>query len=130
MRKLKALMPAALALCILLASAPLAIAWEANGILPGTDVEYTNLTVTKRGVSVRLQNMDDYPVKLSLRLSFFDRSGNTLGYSLFGLREIRSGKYIEFTNNHLSGSWKPCRDAARMEWKCLTHEVIYSRDEF
>ena len=99
--------------------------WPAEGVISGTDIEYAGLSVSAGGVSVRLTNTAGHDVKVSLRLTFLDRNGNTLGYSIFGLREIYAGRYVSISNNHLNGSWRTCRDAPRMVFSSMTYEPIY-----
>jgi hypothetical protein len=104
-------------------------AWEANGAIPGTDIEFSNLEVSKKGVAVRLANTSSDDVKVSLKLTFYDRNGNALGYSLFGLREIPAGAYSDISGNYLNGKWKPCRDSQRIEFAKMTYEPIYYRED-
>ena len=101
-------------------------AWESEGVIPGTEIEYSGLSVTRSGVSVRLTNTSPYDVKVSLRLSFFNRDGNSLGYSIFGLREIWAGNSVTLSNNYLNGNWRHCRDAPRMDFSRMTYEHIYN----
>ena len=100
-------------------------AWDAQGKIYGTDIAYSNLTVTKNGVDVKFTNTFHSDVKISLRLNFYDRSGNLLGYSLFGLREIPAETYVDVGGNYLNGNWRKCRDATRIEWQRLTYEILY-----
>jgi len=100
-------------------------AWQADGIIPLTEIEYSGLSVSRSGVSVKLTNTSAADVKVSLRLAFLDREGNTIGYSLFGLREIEAGGYAAFSNNYLNGNWRACRDASRMNFSRMTYEPIY-----
>ena len=116
---------ASLATLIILTSASALFAWEADGGVPGTEIEYSGLGVSKDGVSVKLTNASTGDVKVSLKLRFFDAGGNEIGYSIFGLREIPAGDSVEISGNHLSGRWKPCRDAARMNFSRMTYETIY-----
>jgi hypothetical protein len=102
-----------------------ASAWEANGGIPGTEIGYSNLQVSREGVSVRLVNTSGTNIKISLRLAFFDRSGNETGYSLFGLREIPKESYVDIAGNYLSGGWKVCKGAPRIEWRKMTYEFVY-----
>ena len=99
--------------------------WEADGVIPGTEIEYSGLSVTRSGVSVKLTNTSFFDVKVSLRLTFFDRNGNSLGYSLFGLREIWAESSVNITNNFLNGNWRACRDAPRMDFVRMTYEYLY-----
>ena len=99
--------------------------WDADGVIPGTDIEYSGLSVTRSGVSVKLTNTSADDVKVSLRLTFFDRSGNSIGYSLFGLREIWAENFVTISNNYLNGNWRACRDAPRIDFARMTYELIY-----
>lgn len=110
---------------MVLVAAVCASAWENSGVVHGTGVEYSNLAVSKSGVNVTLTNTEEFPVKISLRLNFYDRNGNSIGYSLFGLREIEAGGKKEIVGNYLNGKWKTCRDAFRMEWQKMTYDVLY-----
>jgi opacity protein-like surface antigen len=114
-----------LCLAAALFSAAAACAWDAQGPIYGTEVEFSELTVTKNGVDVKFTNTSISDVKISLRLNFYDRNGNVQGYSLFGLREIAAGTYTDVRGNYLNGNWRKCRDAARMEWQRLTYEILY-----
>ena len=100
-------------------------AWDTQGKIYGTDVEYSNLAITKQGVDVKFTNTYSSDVKISLRLNFYDRTGNLLGYSLFGLREIPAEAYVDIGANYLNGNWRKCRDATRLEWQRLTYEILY-----
>ena len=102
-----------------------AFAWEANGVIPGTEIEYSGLAISRQGVSVKLTNTSTDDVKVSLRLTFFDRTGNSLGYSLFGLREIRAGDSVTVSNNYLNGNWRACRNASRIGFARMTYDYIY-----
>ena len=99
--------------------------WQTEGVIIGTEIEYADLSVSRSGVSVRLTNTSSFDVKVSLRLTFRDRGGNTLGYSLFGLREISAGTSVKISNNYLNGNWRTCRDAQRMDFSSMTYEPIY-----
>jgi hypothetical protein len=101
------------------------LAWEADGLIPGTDITFSNLTVSKNGVAVKLLNSSSDDVRVSLKLSFYDRNGNIIGYSLFGVRDIAAGAMAEISGNHLSGKWKQCRDAERTEFLKMTYEPLY-----
>jgi hypothetical protein len=81
--------------------------------------------VSKSGVSVRLANTSGYDVRVSLKLTFFDGYGNSIGHSVFGLREISAGEPVEISGNYLSGKWKECRDAAKISFVKMTYEPIY-----
>ena len=124
MKKMKGLFAAILSLSILLTFVACAGAWDEQGTIYGTDIEYSSLTLSKNGVRVRLTNTYETAVKLSLRLTFYDRTGNTIGYSLFGLREIPGDAYVDIGGNYLNGNWRACRDAARIEWQKMTYEPI------
>jgi hypothetical protein len=100
-------------------------AWETNGKIPGTEVEFSGLQVSKSGVTVRLKNSEPTDVKISLELSFYDKYNNSIGHSIFGVREISQGTYVDITGNYLSGVWKSCKNATRMEWKKMTYEYLY-----
>ncbi|MDR3280528.1 MAG: hypothetical protein LBT23_08445 [Synergistaceae bacterium] len=102
-----------------------ASAWPAEGVIYGADIEYSGMSVTKNGVSVKLTNTSGNDVKVSLKLTFYDTKGNSLGYSIFGLREIAAGGYADISNNHLNGKWKPCRDAQRIDFSKMTYEPLY-----
>ena len=99
--------------------------WEADGVIPGTEIEFSGLSVTRSGVSVRLTNTSDYDVKISLRLTFLDRNGNSIGYSIFGLREIWAENFVTISNNYLNGNWRACRNAPRINFSSMTYEFIY-----
>jgi hypothetical protein len=83
------------------------------------------MTVSKTGLDVRLKNVSAFDVKVSLRVAFIDREGNTIGYSIVGLREIPAGTYADISRNFLNGNWRQCRDARRMIWEKMTYEQIY-----
>ena len=102
-----------------------AFAWDAEGVIAGTGIEYTGLSVTRSGVSVKLTNTSPFDVKVSLRLTFLDRDGNTVGYTIFGLREIWAGNSVTISNNYLNGNWRACRDAPRMNFSRMTYEYLY-----
>ena len=106
-------------------SGTVASAWTADGVIPGTEIEYSELSVSKSGVSVKLTNTSAYDVKVSLKLTFLDREGNSLGYAIFGLREMEAGDSVTISNNYLNGNWKTCRDSARMDFSRMTYEPIY-----
>lgn len=114
---------AALAATVLLISA--AHAYEAVGVVPGTSIEYSGLSVTKGGVNIVLTNTDESAVKVSMRLNFYDKNGNTVGYTIFGLREIDGKGSSAVTGNYLNGKWKPCKDAYRIGWQRMTFELLY-----
>jgi hypothetical protein len=108
-----------------LAACGAALGWDAEGVIYGTDIEYSGLTVSKNGVAVKLTNTSNTDVKVSLKLTFHNANGGSLGYSIFGLREIQAGSYADISRNYLNGKWKECRDAARMEFVKMTYEPIY-----
>jgi hypothetical protein len=110
---------------VVLSAADCAQAWSSDGVISGTDLEYSGLSVTKKGVSVRLTNTSGDDVKVSLKLTFYDVNGSSLGYSIFGLREIGARQQVEVSDNYLTGKWKPCRDSQRMEFLKMTYEPIY-----
>lgn len=114
-----------LAAVMLLACASLARAWETEGALPATELAFSGLEVSREGVAVRLTNTSHRAVKISSRITFYDERGNTVGYALFGLREIPAGSYVNISGNHLTGNWRHCRDAHRMVWEPLTYELVY-----
>jgi hypothetical protein len=113
------------AVLILSMAACPASAWEANGRIPGTEIGYTGLIVSKEGVSVRFSNTSQTDIKLSLALHFYDKAGNDIGHSIFALMEIRGGGYADFAGNYLTGRMKDCRGAPRIEWKKMTYEYLY-----
>ena len=99
--------------------------WAVDGVIRGTEIEYSGLTVSRSGVSVRLTNTSTDDVKVSLKLTFLDRGGNSIGHSIFGLREIEAGASVTISNNHLNGNWRACRDSARIDFARMTYEYIY-----
>jgi hypothetical protein len=110
---------------VFFASAKAVFAWDAEGLVPGTDIRYSGLAVSKGGVAVKLTNTSGDDVKVSLKLTFFDANGNSIGYTIFGLREIYANSSADISGNHLSGKWKPCRDSARIDFSKMTYEPIY-----
>jgi hypothetical protein len=100
-------------------------AWEKSGRIPGTEIEFSNLEVSKEGVSLRLENTSVSDVRVSLTLYFRDREGNSVGYSIFAVREIPGGGYADVAGNYLSGSLHECRIAHKIEWKRMTYEYLY-----
>jgi hypothetical protein len=100
-------------------------AWNADGVIPGTDITYSELTVSKNGVAVKLTNNFDSDVKVSLKLTFFNAEGNADGYALFGVRTIAAGTEVAISRNYLSGSWRACRKSARIIFEKMTYEPIY-----
>jgi hypothetical protein len=118
---------AALCAAMILAAgaASYAGAWEKSGRIPGTEIEFSNLEISKDGVSVRLENTSGSDVKVSLTLYFRDKQGNSVGYSIFAVREIPDGGYVDAAGNYLSGSLRECRTAHKIEWKRMTYEYLY-----
>jgi hypothetical protein len=106
-------------------TAAAACAWNADGVIPETDISYSGLTVSKDGVAVKLTNNSNYDVKVSLKLTFFNADGNTDGYALFGLRTIAAGTETAVSRNYLTGSWKSCNKSARIIFGKMTYEPIY-----
>lgn len=115
----------AVAVAIILVQATISPAWEAKGQIHGTEISYADLQLTKAGANVRLTNQSHTPVKVSLRLAFYGRNGNSIGYTLFGLREIPADSYVDISGNYLNGNWKACTDAYRMEWQKMTYQIVY-----
>jgi hypothetical protein len=115
----------AAAAVIELASPARLAAWNAAGGVPETEIEYSDMQVSKEGVTVKLANRSQTDVKVSLRVAFLDASGNEIGHSLFGLREIAAGSAAEVSRNYITGKWKECRDAPRAEWRKMTYEYLY-----
>lgn len=99
--------------------------WATSGTIPGTELAFTDLSVTKQGLSVRVTNNSLDPVKVSLRISFFDNQGNNIGHSVIALREVPAEAFFDVTNNYINGNWKACRDSHRMEFRHMTYEVLY-----
>ncbi len=116
---------ALLAILLLVACTSLAYAWEKEGSIPTTELTFSELTVSKKGVSLKLTNTSHTPIKISARLTFYDQGGNTIGYTVFGLREIPEGSYVNIAENYLNGNWRKCRDAYRTEWRPMTYELVY-----
>lgn len=102
-------------------------AWalEKEGVIASTELTFSELEITKKGVSVRISNTSGTTIRTSLRLSFFDSYGNSLGYTIFGLREISGDTFVNISENSLSGNWKQCRDAYRMVWSAMTYDLLY-----
>jgi hypothetical protein len=105
-----------------------ASAWEDRGAVIGTDVEYSEMKISKNGLDIRLRNTSAVDVKISLRALFRDKTGNSIGYSIIGLREIPAGTTVDILGNHLTGNWRQCRDAPRMIWEKMTYELLYYSD--
>jgi hypothetical protein len=120
----KVLIAALLISAAVMMAAP-AWSWDAGGKIYGTELEYSGLAVTKNGVEVRLTNSSDTDVKVSLKIVFYDNGGNSIGYTIFAVREIPGGSFVDISRNYLNGKWKPCRDAPRMEWQRMTYELLY-----
>jgi len=120
--KIKLAIPVVVCLALFAATA---YAWEKNGIIPGTELAFEELGITKKGVSVRLVNTSHTPIRVSMRLNFYDERANSLGYTILGLREIPPGSYVNIAENHLNGSWRKCREAYRAEWRPMTYELVY-----
>ena len=114
----------AAALTGLIAACP-AGAWEASGRIPGTEIDYSDLKVSKEGVSVRLANASQTDIRLSLAVHFYDSNGNDIGHSIFALMEIPGGSFADFSGNYLTGRMRDCRDAPRIGWKRMTYEYLY-----
>jgi hypothetical protein len=117
---------AALAMAVIYGAA--AFAWEDGGVIIDTDVEYSEMKVSKSGLDVRLRNTSTVDIKVSLRALFRDRTGNSIGYSIIGLREIPAGTTVDIAGNHVTGNWRQCRDAPRMIWEKMTYELLYYYD--
>ncbi|MDR3321274.1 MAG: hypothetical protein LBS93_02410 [Synergistaceae bacterium] len=115
----------ALASAIELVAAARLMAWSAAGFVPETEIEYSDLQVTRDGVSVKLTNGSQIDVKVSLSVTFYDDSGNKVGHTIFGLRKISAGSVAEISRNYLTGNWRGCRDAPRAEWRKMTYEYLY-----
>ena len=81
----------AIAVLSVLVTAAVSCAWNADGVIPGTEISYSGLTVSKDGVAVKLTNNSVSDVRVSLKLTFFNADGNADGYALFGLRTIAAG---------------------------------------
>jgi hypothetical protein len=115
---------AAAVLSVFLASAAV-YAWNADGVIPGTDISYAELSVSRGGVAVKLTNTSSYDVKISFKLTFVNEDGNTDGYALFGLRTIAAGKEVAVSRNYLTGNWRTCGKSARIILEKMTYEPIY-----
>jgi hypothetical protein len=102
-----------------------ACAWNADGVIPGTEISYSGLTVSKDGVAVKLTNNSGSDVRVSLKLTFFNTNGNTIGYALFGVRTIAAGTEAGISRNYLAGKWKSCQKSARITFEKMTYEPIY-----
>jgi hypothetical protein len=107
------------------ATAAAVCAWNADGVIPGTDISYSGLTVSRNGVAVKLTNNSGYDVRVSLKLTFVNEDGNADGYALFGLRTIPAGSEIGISRNYLTGNWRSCRKSARIIFEKMTYEPIY-----
>ena len=64
-------------------------------------------------------------MKISSRLTFYDKNMDKVGYALFGLREILPGESAEFFNCHITGDWKKCKAANKSIWETMTYEQVY-----
>jgi hypothetical protein len=117
------------ALCVavffLIGTAKGLLAWDESGTVPGTGVKFSGFAVSKKGISVRFVNTSGYDVKISLQRIFYDRNGNRVGHSIFGLREMPEGASVDYADNYLTGNWKECKNAQRIEWQKMTYEYIY-----
>jgi hypothetical protein len=122
---MKKIFLAVIAAAVIFVSAETLFAWGKEGAIPNTDIGYTDLSVSKKGVGVRLTNTSGDYVRVSLKLTFFDTNGNSIGYTVFGLREIPPNSSVDISDNYLSGKWKPCRDSARIDFSKMTYEPIY-----
>jgi hypothetical protein len=107
------------------AAADAVFAWNAEGVIPGTEISYSGMTVSKDGVAVKLTNNSGNDARVSLKLTFFDKDGNGAGYSLFGLRVIAAGSEVEISRNYLTGKWKSCKNSERIVFEKMTYELIY-----
>ena len=110
--------------CIAEAAAT-APAWSTEGLLAGTEIAYSGLTVNKSGVNVKFVNTSHTKMKISARLTFYDKNMDKVGYCLFGLREIPGGENAEFYNVHITGEWKKCKSANKTVWETMTYEQVY-----
>jgi hypothetical protein len=100
-------------------------AWNADGVIPGTDISYSELTVSRDGVAVKLTNNSNYDARVSLKLTFFNEDGNADGYALFGLRTIAAGTEVAVSRNYLTGNWRTCNKSARIIFEHMTYQPIY-----
>ncbi|MDR3354279.1 MAG: hypothetical protein LBO21_04520 [Synergistaceae bacterium] len=116
---------AAASLAVMILCVTEALAWENKGVIMETDVEYSEVKVSKGGLDVRLVNTSSADVKISIRVMFRDKTGNSVGHSIIGLREIPAGGAVEISGNYLTGNWKQCRDAPRMTLEKMTYEILY-----
>lgn len=99
--------------------------WSTEGLLAGTEISYSAMAVGKSGLSVKFTNTSHSTLKISSRLTFYDKNMDKVGYSLFGVREIPAGESVEFFNNHITGDWKKCKSAFKTEWETMTYEQVY-----
>lgn len=100
-------------------------AWNADGVIPGTDISYSELAVSKDGVAVKLTNNSGSDARVSLKLTFFNADGNADGYALFGIRTIMAGTTVDVSRNYLTGKWRTCRNSPRIIFEKMTYEPIY-----
>jgi hypothetical protein len=110
---------------ILIGTAGGVLALDESGTVPGTDIKFSGFAVSKNGISVRFVNASGSDLKISLQVLFYDRNGNKIGHSIFGLREMPEGASVDYSDNYLTGNWKECKAAQRMEWQKMTYEYIY-----
>jgi len=93
---MKKIFLAVIAAAVIFVSAETLFAWGKEGAIPNTDIGYTDLSVSKKGVGVRLTNTSGDYVRVSLKLTFFDTNGNSIGYTVFGLREIPANSSVGY----------------------------------
>ena len=109
-----------------LSAAESAYPFPVNGVIQGTDVEYSNLELTKSGVSVTLTNRSPGVVRISSQMLFLDKNATKIAGSIFALRDLEPGASINIDSNYLDGSWKKAKkETFRLEWKPMTYEHIY-----
>ena len=99
--------------------------WSTDGLLAGTEISYSALSVEKSGVNVKFTNTSHSTLRISSRLTFYDKNWDKVGYCLFGVRDIAAGESVEFFNNHITGDWKKCRSAFKTVWETMTYEQVY-----
>jgi hypothetical protein len=109
----------------ILVTAAAACAWGTDGVIPGTDISYSGLTVSRDGIAVKLINNSGYDIRTSLKLTFFNANGNTDGYALFGVRTIAAGAEADISRNYLTGNWRSCGKSAKIIFEKMTYEPIY-----
>ena len=100
-------------------------AWNDGGVIPGTDISYSELTVSRDGVAVKLTNNSGSDVRVSLKLTFLNTDGYADGYALFGVRTIAAGTEAAVSRNYLTGNWRTCRKSAKIIFEKMTYEPIY-----